>query len=146
VGAPEPAASGTAETFESASLPRRPSAGQETPLTIRLMTPLPRPAAPQFQSFAAGFPQQPTHRATSLSEALAVIVRWLLNRPAKPSPRARQLETAILDRLALELEAEQLEPGSTVVVDEAKPAPVPVQRPKLPPKRPRRIEDPRPVP
>jgi hypothetical protein len=76
----------------------------------------------------------PSHRAPSLIESLRAIAVWW--RPKTPTLRERQLEAALVERLAAEIEIETSLNGAHSDQSETSLTP-------LPPKRPRRIEDPR---
>ena len=69
----------------------------------------------------------PTHRAQPFSATLRSIIAWLTNRQPKVSRSEQQLEQRIVDLLA-----EELEENESLI-----------DKPKLQPRRPRRIEDPR---
>jgi len=74
----------------------------------------------------------PTHRAQPFSATLRSIIAWLTNRQPKPSKSEEQFAQRIVDLLAAELEEDE-PPAEAGVID----------KPKLQPRRPRRIEDPR---
>jgi hypothetical protein len=74
----------------------------------------------------------PTHRAQPFSVTLRSIIAWLAGRQPPPSKSEVQFEQRIVDLLAEEL-AENEPPAEASLID----------KPKLQPKRPRRIEDPR---
>jgi hypothetical protein len=86
------------------------------------MQPLPRPSVSPLYSFCS----MPTHRAVSFSESLKAIIAWL--RGTKSSRSEEQLQARLVDRLAEEL-AENEPPAETSRID----------KPKLQPKRPRRL-------
>jgi hypothetical protein len=70
-------------------------------LTIRLMQPLPRSSVSPLPSFCTRPDVVPRYQ--SFAEIVTLIWRHLSGRP-KPTLRERQLETAMIERLAAEME------------------------------------------
>jgi hypothetical protein len=77
----------------------------------------------------------PTHRAQPFNVTLRSIIAWLTGRQPQVSKSEKQLEARLVDLLAAEIE-ENEPPAEASLID----------KPRIMPRRPRRIEDPRPAP
>lgn len=77
---------------------------------------VPRYSASPPCSFASSV--QPVRRVASFSETVGAVMRWMTGRRRPASPRERQIEAKIVERLAAEIEEEC---ACLQVVDNARP-------------------------